>query len=157
MDRMTKWRPFLALGALLCFIASCTLRVERIKAYGIKDQRFDFDYDIGSWQDSVFLFCCNGTISTPRGEFEKGEYQVILTARGTQAAGVYPTAKVLLNHKNLRELHLDSSFSTYRVPFTLETKTIISIQLLFDQDGVDEKGNDRNIYIRNMAVDTVGH
>lgn len=152
-------RPFAVLASVVAVIllGACTLRVEKIKTPGINEHYFDFDPDIGSWQDSVFLMCCNGSISTGESSLDKGRYEVTLVAKGTQAYQVYPTLKVMLNRRLLQEVRLDSSFSTYRIPFSLEEKKDVSIRVRFDQDGLDKQGNDRNVFIRQVTVSPSGH
>jgi hypothetical protein len=159
MDVMTKLRSFAVLlfPVIVLFSAACTLRVEKLPTYGINDQHFEFDPNLGSWQDSVFAFCRNGTISTPAGELDKGRYEVTVVAKGSQAYHVYPTLKVMLNRKLLQEVQLDSSFSVYHLPFVLEGKDAIRIRVRFDQDGGDDQGNDRNVYIRKILVSPVSH
>ena len=156
---MTKLRSVaaLVLPAIVFFMAACTLRVEKLKSPGINDPFFDFDPNIGSWQDSVFLMCCNGTISTGEGQLTKGSYEIRLTAKGSQAYMEYPALKVMINRRLLETVRLDSNFTTYRIPFVLEENDAVRIRLRFDQDGLDDKGNDRNVFIRKVTVSPAGH
>jgi len=140
---------------LLIFLltsSACTLRVEKIKPFGINDQHFEFSSGIARWQDSVLIICCNGKVSTPSATLEKGSYVVQVQASGSQAAQMFPLLKVRLNDKVLQEVRLDSGCRTYRIPFILSEKERIRIQMVFDDDAVDLKGNDRNIMIRQLLV-----
>jgi hypothetical protein len=91
-------------------------------------------------------------VSTPSGALEKGSYVVLVQARGSQAGQKLPLLKVRLNDKSLQEVRLDSNFRTYRLPFVLAEKERIRVQLVFDEDAVDLKGNDRNVMIRQLLV-----
>jgi len=159
MDVPIKSRFFAVLVAVVitALLPGCTLRVEKLKTYGINDHYFDFDPDTGSWQDSVFLMCCNGSISTGESPLDKGRYEVTLVAKGTQAYQVYPAVKILLNRTLLQEVRLDSNFSTYRIPFSLEEKKDVRIRVRFEQDGLDKEGNDRNVFIRQVTVSPSEH
>ena len=142
----------LCLSIFLFTSSACTLRVEKIIPFGINDQHFEFSSGVASWQDSVLVICCNGKVSTPSAALEKGSYMVLVQARGSQAGQIFPQLKVRLNDKVLQEVRLDSNFRTYRLPFELAEKERIRVQVLFDEDAVDIKGNDRNIMIRQLLV-----
>jgi hypothetical protein len=160
MYALAKFRALAspALAVLMIFLSGCTLRVEKLPTFGVNDQHFDSDEDIGGWQpDSVFLFSRNGTLSTGESTFDKGRYEVLLVARATQAYQVFPTVKVMLGRKLLREVSLDSNFNTYRIPFELEKKDVVRIRIRFDQDGLDDKGNNRDVYIRKITVQAAGY
>ena len=146
-------------GIFVFVIPACTLNVEKIEKYGVNDQQYEYGPTIGNWgeQDTIFRFCCNGTISTHKSEFDKGRYEVIILAKGTQAYRVYPLIRILLNNKALGEIRLDSNLTTYRLPFLLEEKKIISVQVSFDQDVLDDKGNDRDVLIRRIAVSPISN
>lgn len=142
----------LILSAVLLTVAACKIHVEKIKPFTINDQHFEYSSGIASWQDSVFVICCNGTVTTPSETFDKGQYMLTIRAKGSQAGQVYPLLKVRLNGKPLQDVRLDSTFTDYRLPFQLEEKKSVRIAMVFDQDAVDKDGHDRNVFIKHVLV-----
>lgn len=152
MRTILRWRLFIrfSIAFVLCSVLACTLQVEKDE---VNDQHYVFGPKVGSWlNDTVFRFCCNGSISTHSSDFDKGKYEILITAKGTQAYNVYPHIQVSLNNKALRMIQLDSNYATYHIPFSLSEKQNIGLQVLFDQDGLDGNGNDRDVLIRKISV-----
>ena len=144
--------PVWAILVLQLLFSACTLQVEKLEPYGINDQFFVASPKIGVWQDSVFRFCCNGTIATHRSLLDKGDYTILLNSMGTQAYQTYPLIKVRVNDSLLKAIKLDGAFTTYRVPFSLQKKDSVDVSVVFDQDGADDKGNDRDVLIKSIRV-----
>jgi hypothetical protein len=140
---------------LLFTISACEIRVEKLGTHGINGRFFLFDPSVAAWQDSVFRLYGNGEVVTNSGDLDKGAYEIRLTARGTQAGGQYPSIKVALNSEILKDIHLDSGYVTYRIPFLLEKKKDVEVDIYFDQDAADKSGNDRDVLIRSCTVDTI--
>ena len=142
------------------FIFSCKLRVEKLdpsspttpSAVIRQDTTFIFSPDIGTWHDSIFRFCCNGEIVTHNQLLAAGSYDILLTTKGTVAYEVYPLLKVWLNDKLLKEIQLDSNYNTYHVPFLLKKNDSVKVYLKFNQDGLDDKGHDRDVFIKKMEI-----
>lgn len=137
---------------LLCY--GCTLKVQKLKhePYGINDQAFVANEKIATWHDTIFRFCCNGTISTHRSLLDKGHYVILLDSKGTPAYNSYPTVKVRVNDSLVKEERLDAILRTHVIFFSLEKKDSAGISLTFDQDGIDNKGNDRDVFIQSIQV-----
>lgn len=129
----------------LFFLFSCTLRVEKIKPPPL--MAFE-----SQQQDSILRVCCNGDISTNEKEFAAGKYEIQLTTKGSSAYEVYPLIKLKLNDSIIKEIRLDSNYTLYRIPFSLTKEGKVKIKLRFDQDGLDDKGNDRDVYIKNVDI-----
>jgi hypothetical protein len=160
MKTFLKRRLFFSFSIVFvfCSVFSCTLQIDKIDQGEVNDQHYVFGRKVGSWlNDTVFRFCCNGSISTHSSEFDKGKYEVLIMAKGTQAYNTYPHIQVTLNDKALKTIELDSNYTTYNIPFSLTEKQDIGIQILFDQDGLDSLGNDRDVLIRKIRVDSVGN
>jgi hypothetical protein len=84
---------------------------------------------------------------------DKGSHKLIVEAKGTPAYLVYPVVTVMINDNTLKEIHLDGNYTVYEMPFDLKEKSSVTVQLKFDQDGLDDKGNDRDIFIRDIDID----
>jgi len=132
-------------------ISACKIRVEKIKPFGINDQHFELDRVLPV-AGLCFVICCNGTVSTPSVELDKGGYVILVRARGSQAAGIYPLLRVRLNDQPLQDVQLDSNFTEHQIPFLLKEKETVRVRMVFDQDAVDEQQHDRNIFIRRLMV-----
>lgn len=150
-------RPVYGLYLLffLFALSACEVRVEKLGTHGINGRHFLFNSSVGAWQDSVFRLYGNGQVVTNSGKLGKGSYEIRLTAKGTQAFQQYPSIKVSLNSEELKEIRLDSGYVAYSIPFLLEKEKDIEVNISFDQDGADKKGNDRDVLIRSCTVDTV--
>jgi Ca-dependent carbohydrate-binding module xylan-binding len=148
--------PFAGLlcAAFLLSLHGCSVRVEKIEKYGVNDQQFEHAPAIGSWTEmgEVFRFCCNGTISTHPSELNKGSYDVVILAKGDPAYQVYPLIRIMVNDTALGEIRLDDHFTTYRLPLVVKEKKPVAVQIAFDQDGLDDKGNDRDVLIKRINV-----
>jgi hypothetical protein len=152
MNHLGIARLLPACPTLLLFISSCTLKVEKLEPYGINDQSFVVSPKAGVWQDTVFRFCCDGSISTHRSLLDKGNYTIQLDSKGTPAYNSYPVLKIRVNDSTVKELRLNSRYTTYNIPFSLARKDSTNVSLVFDQDGLDDKGNDRDVLIRSIRV-----
>jgi Ca-dependent carbohydrate-binding module xylan-binding len=137
---------------LVLFTAGCKLQVEKLEPYGINDQDFVANPKIGRWQDTAFRFCCNGTIATHRSQLDKGDYVILLDSRGTPAYKVYPTIRLRVDDSLLKEIRLADEFTLYHILFSLKKKDSVNVSIDFDQDGLDDKGNDRDVLIRSIRV-----
>jgi hypothetical protein len=159
MNFKAAMRPAVSFCLLthLFFTCGCTLVVEKVEKFGVNDHQYEYPPAIGSREDPDFRFCCNGTISTHTSEFDKGRYEIVIKAKGTPAYEVYPLIRVLLNNTVQKEIRLDGDYTTYRIPFVLQEKKTIGVQIQFDQDGVDDKGNDRDVLIRKISVVPAEH
>jgi hypothetical protein len=147
----------LFLGASL-LVLSCKVKVEKEKeavaaqpAVPASDV-YEYMPNVGVWNGDIFRFCCNGVVATHKQALTAGNYEVLLTSRGTMAYEVYPLIKVQWNDSLLQEVRLDSTYKTYNLPFSLAKDDSVKVQVFFNQDGLDDKNNDRDVFIKKIEI-----
>ena len=97
----------------------------------------------------------NGIISSNQISFEKGKYELNIKAKGTEAYNVFATIHIFFDKKQIGELALTDTLKSFRMNFDSEQSKKASIEVKFDQDGKDEKGHDRDVFIDSISINPI--
>jgi hypothetical protein len=103
----------------------------------------------------------NGYIGTPFMKFVSGQYAIEFEAYGSEALNEYSKILIsflVLKNKNLilkkllKEIELTEIKRKYFLKFETEKNQIGRIRIQFFNDGGDEKGGDRNVWIEGLKI-----
>jgi hypothetical protein len=103
----------------------------------------------------------NGGIGTPFFAVEEGDYSFEFDAQGSNAGGEFAKVLVyfavlengrLILRKLLGNLELTGQRNPYNFSFQAESARVGKIRIQFYNDGGDEKGGDRNVFIGNIKL-----
>ena len=140
------------------FIKSISLKEGRIEPNPIAFsdlalESFDVSAKIGrKTNDSIRLFSNGAMISKRKVAFRPGSYSLVLEARGTMAYKTYPTIRILLDNVYIGGAQLFGEYLQFSIAFIIPEEKQFTIKVEFDSDGLDQKGNDRDVFIRNIAL-----
>ena len=76
--------------------------------------------------------------------------KVIIRARGTPAAGVYPLLKIYVDKKEIGDVYLNSEWKEYEFDLKLDKENHLLI-VRFDNDDM-KRGEDRDMYIKMIKL-----
>jgi len=83
---------------------------------------------------------------------DSGKYFLLLSAKGSQAEGVFARLKLYNNEKLMETVYLDENFKIYR--FSIENREKFNISFEFDNDGgAPQTGGDRKVWINGMYLE----
>lgn len=154
--------PKLTGSPVLIFIVlfSCEVRVETkgpLDHSNIRIEDFDVAPSVGirteqTIRSPIRLFANGFVISKNEFPIKKGGYLLSIEAKGTPAYTVYPKIKVFLGDLLLDELQLGDQYSISTIKFKVEKEQYSILKLQFDSDGLDDKGNDRDVFIKSISL-----
>lgn len=112
-------------------------------------------------ENGYIVMLWNGYVGTPFIKLFKGNYILEFEARGSKADNeiakffvffVALKKRMLTMQKLLETKELSETMKTYSLKFEVEKKAVGKIRIQFYNDRVDEKGGDRNVWIRGMKI-----
>jgi hypothetical protein len=136
------------------------MKVPLRKAYKISFSDCFFSKNF-PFKNRVLVMLWNGTIFTPVYKLEKGDYELIVNAKGTSALNQYAklSIKIFSNDKNCKKILLNQIielrkfFSTYKINFSLDKSRPVSFEISFFNDFYDKKAKkDRNVFIESIEL-----
>jgi len=105
-----------------------------------------------------------GYVGTPFLKLSKGTYAIEFEARGSKAADEFAKIFVFLvalkksmvgMQKLIETQELSEEMKSYRLKFEVNNELIGKIRVQFFNNGGDEKGGDRNVWIRGVKVSRI--
>ncbi|MFZ6014104.1 MAG: carbohydrate-binding domain-containing protein, partial [Bacteroidota bacterium] len=144
----------------LMFFLSCQVRIETkepLTHSNIKLEDFEVPQNIAkrighTMNKAEVQMFANGLLPSKKFPLKKGYYTLTIEAKGTQAYNVYPNLKVFLDAELLGEVELLGEYSVSRLSFQAEKEQLSQISIAFDSDGLDDKGNDRDVFIKSVSL-----
>lgn len=103
----------------------------------------------------------SGYVGTPFINFASGHYTVEFEAHGSEAGNEFSKIwviflvienKKLALHKFLKQIELTETKKKYSLKFEAEENKIGRIRIQFFNDGSDDKGGDRNVWIGKVKI-----
>jgi len=85
----------------------------------------------------------------PCGQTSEGE--LLVTAKGSEAAGVFAHFKVYVNNQEIGNSFTTDKYQSYYFALPIEPEAINKIQITFDNDAFIN-GQDRNLFVQNIAI-----
>ena len=129
------------------------------------DKKFNIDFSMcsmpASFQGNPLIMGMPGSVESPDYHFKKGDYALVIKARGTKAFGEYAKLKLAIfaiedDRKSLiaeKTIETTPNDADYRLDFELQDDRNISISVSFVNDAVNvELGEDRNVVLSSIAV-----
>jgi hypothetical protein len=94
----------------------------------------------------------SGEIALNAAGLSNGKYQIIISSKGTKAAGVYPHVNVFVNDRKIGDYTATPQFEQKFFNFELEENNVV-IKLQMDNDLYDPDNNeDRNVFVRSIII-----
>jgi uncharacterized membrane protein len=107
-------------------------------------------------QDTVVAIWEKLAVSDPL-RLKKGNYMILLNAKGQPASGEYPNVSVYLGDKLTGIFNLKEHFDEYPGYINLNEDSEMQIKIVMNNDLVDAKTNeDRNAFIRSLLLVRIG-
>ena len=133
----------------------CQVKIERkspLTGLNISTKNFKISDTVGFLAADTLNFLANGKATSDKFLLDTAIYNLFLNAKGTQAYNVFPKIKVYLNDKLIGDPQLGGEYNVSAVEFKVDKKDIYHLSIQFDSDGLDDKGNDRNVLIQSISI-----
>lgn len=150
-----KTNALLLILLMVCILISGQPNCAQAKEMVVKAEDMLFKSTGARYADGSWNIYCNGFITESFDFPEGGKYNFTITARGDKALNIGPFMTVTCNSKEVFSSFVDSStFTDLHFAYTLE-KGYCELTISFVNDYYDTvKGEDRNLYVGQVAVET---
>jgi len=120
-----------------------------------------FEYPI---EKGLVVMAWNGYVGTPFLKLQKGNYIFEFEARGSKADNEYAKTlvffvvlkrRMLTVQKLIEPQELSEEMRMYSFKFEVKKEEVGKIRIQFINDRVDDKGRDRNVWIRGVKISRV--
>ncbi len=97
----------------------------------------------------------SGYVQTPPFDLAAGDYQITITAKGTDLKSVFPYLNVFIGEKKAGSYYLNGNLEEHALRFHLPESGNVALKIGFDNDEMIEGVGDRNTLLRSVIIERI--